>query len=260
MGKQTDISWSDHTFNPWQGCQRVSSGCKNCYAETRSHRFGGGLWGPNSARRLHSDSYWKEPLAWDRAARRERVRRRVFTASLGDAFEDRADLVEPRLRLWNLIARTPNLDWLILTKRPQNIAGMLPDDWGEGWPNVWLGTSIESANYVHRAEILRSIPAVVRFISYEPALGPIHDELDLTGIDWLIYGGEAGPVFRQDDIAWAEGIQKACAAAGVAFFYKQMAARWMGTCPSKYWESCRAFPAPRVAQSTLSGGQLLLGI
>jgi protein gp37 len=154
----------------------------------------------------------------------ELARPRVFCASLADVFEDHPDLVDVRPKLWDLIRDCGDLDWLLLTKRPENIRGMMPSDWGAGgWPHVWVGTSIEDMRVAGRADALRQVPAVCRFISYEPALGPL-DELDLTGIDWVIYGGESGKGWRPANPDWARAMRDKCAAEGVSFFHKQSAA------------------------------------
>jgi protein gp37 len=137
-----------------------------------------------------------------------------------DVFEDHPQITAEREKLWELIRRSPWLDWQLLTKRPERITACLPADWNLGYPNVWLGTSIENNEYVIRADILRRIPATVRFISYEPALGPLHD-LNLDGIDWVIVGGESGAKYRLMDHAWARSLKVRCEAAGVAFFFKQ---------------------------------------
>jgi protein gp37 len=227
MAENSAISWTDHTHNPVMGCMKVSPGCKNCYAEKLiTNRMGKpNLWGPNSDRQITSAANWRKPLTWNKQAVAEGRRYRVFCASLADVFEDHPVWNETaRPRLFELIKQTPMLDWQLLTKRPENIQGFLPEDWGRGYPNVWLGTSIESAKYALRAALLRAIPAVVRFISYEPALGPLAGMVNLTGIDWVIYGGESGPGFRPDDLQWARDIRDACADSGTAFFYKQTAA------------------------------------
>ena len=144
MAENTTISWASHTFNPWIGCQKVSDGCSSCYAEAlMDTRFGKVQWGPDGERKLTSDANWRKPLAWNRKAAAAGERPRVFCASLADVFDNKAP-EGARERLWQLIADTPNLDWLLLTKRPQNIARMLPYGWGDGWPNVWLGTSTEN--------------------------------------------------------------------------------------------------------------------
>jgi protein gp37 len=232
MGQDSKIEWTDHTFNPWIGCTKVSDGCKFCYAEIDSparisRAAGNELWGPNAGRKVKAESGWREPLAWDRAAAKAGERHRVFSASQSDVFEDRPDLIEPRARLFRLILATPNLDWLLLTKRPENIGGLWPvghDLTGPGaaeWPNIWLGTSVENqAMADQRIPDLLKIPAAVRFLSMEPLiedLGPI----DLTGIDWVIVGGESGPKARPMHPDWARSIRDQCVAAGVPFFFKQ---------------------------------------
>src|SRR4051794_39657198 len=126
MAKNSKIEWTDHTFNPWWGCTKVSPGCKYCYAETWSRRVGHDLWGPRGDRRELSDSYWRQPIAWNAEAKRIRERKRVFCASMADVFEDRRDLDDHRVRLWRLIAETPHLDWLLLTKRPENAQRLAP--------------------------------------------------------------------------------------------------------------------------------------
>lgn len=184
MASETRISWTDRTFNAWLGCTKVSDGCKFCYAETfTKNRMGLKLWGPR-ARRQVTKGPWKDVLRWQREAEAGAVgadgvagRLLVFTGSMMDWAEDRPDLVEPRARMWRLIRQCPNLHFQMLTKRPENIARMLPVDWGDGWPNVWMGTSIEDARVIDRARHLLSVPAAVHFVSYEPAIGPISDEL-----------------------------------------------------------------------------------
>jgi protein gp37 len=170
------------TFNPWRGCTKVSPGCTHCYAETLSHRNPKvlGIWGDNGTRVVASEAAWREPWKWDRAAGAAGERHRVFCASLADVFEDRPELVAPRVRLFHLINETPNLDWLLLTKRPENIRRFCgaPDvrrSWAESTPpNVWLGTSIENqATADERIPHLLKTPAAVRFLSCEPLLGPV---------------------------------------------------------------------------------------
>jgi protein gp37 len=203
---------------------KVSLGCKNCYAERlTTERMGLKNWGKSSPRKVTSESTWAKPLAWNKKCATSGNRDRVFCASLCDVFEDHAVANRTRPDVWRLIKATPNLDWLMLTKRPERIADCLPVGWDDGWRNVWLGTSIESNDYATRADYLRTIPAVVRFISYEPALGPL-DKIDLTGIHWVIYGGESGPGFRAEDKEWARGMMSQCAMSGVAFYHKQSAA------------------------------------
>ncbi|MGY6705891.1 phage Gp37/Gp68 family protein [Roseinatronobacter sp.] len=264
MAENSNIEWTDHTFNPWIGCTKVSPGCDHCYAETWDAR---GLqqqesrWGPHASRTRTSPANWRKPLAWNRAAEKAGKRARVFCASLADVFDNHGSITSGwRGDLWHLIARTPHLDWLLLTKRPQNIAKMLPDGygapaWGNGWPNVWLGTTAENQTEAdRRIPHLLAVPAAVRFVSAEPLLGPVrldtvnldertwYDALDgaeyydenLSGnvvpisgpgersrLHWVICGGESGPGARPMHPDWARSLRDQCEAAGVAFFFKQ---------------------------------------
>jgi len=246
MGKATVIAWTDHTFNIAWGCQKVSPGCTHCYADELSGRIGFKLWGPNSARRVFGAGHWREPLEWHTKARVAHVRRRVFSSSMCDNFEAHPTIQAELPKLWALIRQTPWLDWQLLTKRADRIGECLPPDWSaEGWPNVWLGVSIENADYLWRADALRAVPAVVRFVSYEPALGPL-DALDLHRLDWIIYGGESGPKYRDHDLDWARRMRAKCEAAGVAFFYKQSAARRTEMGIALDGEIVRHYPTPRV--------------
>lgn len=186
MAENSKIEWTDHTFNPWIGCTKVSAACDHCYAETWDTRFNGERWGPHAARTRTSAANWRKPLAWDKQAAAERVRRRVFCASLADVFDNHKSIdPEWRADLWELIQETQNLDWLLLTKRPQNVKRFLPDEWDGGewggpWPNVWLGTTVENQEEAdRRISHLLSVPAVVHFVSCEPLLGSV----DLTR--WL---------------------------------------------------------------------------
>lgn len=222
MGANSKIEWTTHTFNPWWGCVRVSEACKHCYAESWAKRVGQDLWGPGSDRRFFTDNHWREPLKWNRAAAGVTERPRVFCASMADVFEDRPDLVSHRDRLFDLIEATPNLDWLLLTKRPQNVCRLAR--WGQDWPsNVWLGTTVELQK---RAEellpYLEEIPAAVRFISAEPLLGPLSIERWLgSTIDWVITGGESGPKARPASPEWFRALLRQCMEADVAFHFKQ---------------------------------------
>lgn len=217
MAEFSKIEWCDSTFNPWRGCTKVSPGCANCYAESQSKRNTKtlGIWGLNGTRVVAAESMWREPLKWDKKAKETGVRHRVFCASMADVFEDWAGPIvdsngvpvskidsrpwtvrvnddEPKVtmndvrkRLIELIYRTPNLDWLLLTKRPENICRMLGPD-GAGLyahdrgsvpcpqPNLWLGTSVENQKTAdERIPHLLRVPAAVRFLSCEPLLGPV---------------------------------------------------------------------------------------
>lgn len=178
MGRESKISWTHSTFNPWIGCTKVSAGCAHCYAEaTMDTRWGRVKWGDNGTRSKTSEKYWRDPIRWNADAIAARERRRVFCASLADVFEDRDELIPWRSELMDLIIATPQLDWLLLTKRPENIDRMVG-----GWTNrhnVWLGTSVENQETANeRIPKLMQCGAAVLFLSCEPLLGPI----DLTDI------------------------------------------------------------------------------
>ena len=226
MAEKTEISWCDSTFNPWIGCQKVSPGCDYCYAETlmdkRYHRV---EWGPHGERVRTSDAYWKQPLRWAKAVRGTGKRPKVFCASLADVFDNQVPEVW-RSDLFALIENTPEMDWLLLTKRPENIKKMLPPNWRDGWDNVWLGTTAEDqANYDRRWPILRAVPARVKFISYEPAIGQLQLFGEPPFPDWFICGGESGQRHRDMDSDWARQVKSGCEYHDIPFFMKQMAGK-----------------------------------
>lgn len=220
MGQDSEISWTHHTFNPWWGCAKVSPACHFCYAERWSRRLGGDLWGSTSPRRFFGDAHWREPLKWNRRASLAGRRARVFCASMADVFEDRRDLDPVRDRLWDLIAATPSLDWLLLTKRPEHVPGLVT--W-TSWPvNVWLGTTAENQEWADvRVPALLKVPAAVRFLSCEPLLGPLTLGSWISELDWIIGGGESGPQARQMRIEWIRSLRDECTAAAVPFHFKQ---------------------------------------
>lgn len=262
MGTNSKIEWCDHTFNPWMGCTKVSAGCKNCYAEQlMDKRWSKVQWGPQGTRVRTSADNWAEPLKWNRQAKAQGIRYRVFCASLADVFERKEN--QPELEVWRaqlfaLMIDTPNLAWLVLTKRPENFMSMISSA-GEWWfqngsplkygkkllqwwnhgesfalPNVWIGTSVENqAQADSRIPALLRIPAKVRFLSMEPLLGPVQiDEyyqeegggvysLLIDYLDWVIVGGESGPHARPMHPDWARSVRDPCVAAGVPFFFKQ---------------------------------------
>jgi len=230
MGDITKIEWTDSSFNPWIGCQHVSPGCDHCYAEAQNtfrKWAAGGSWGPKAERRRTSDAYWRNPLRWNAGSKRFELehghRHRVFCASLCDIFDNQVP-DQWRRDLFCLIRATPRLVWQLLTKRPQNIGKMLPPDWGTGYTNVWLGVTCEDqGHYEQRWPILARIPAVVRFVSYEPALGPL-TPTPSNGLlpDWIICGGESGRGARMMDPAWARCLRDHCCDLGLHFFMKQM--------------------------------------
>lgn len=221
MGKHSAIEWTDHTFNPWWGCTKVSPACAHCYAEAWSKRVGLVLWGVDARRRYFSENHWRQPILWDRAAGLEKVRRRVFCASMADVFEARSDLDAWRIRLWELIGATPNLDWLLLTKRPENIRSIVP--WELHWPsNVWIGVTVESQDLaVKRIPHLQELHAAVKFLSCEPLLGPLELSGLLSGIDWVIVGGESGRGARPMDPNWVYSLRDQVVRSGISFLFKQ---------------------------------------
>ena len=219
MGFNSKIEWTTHTFNPWWGCTKVSDGCKFCYAELLSNRYGHDVWGVGRNRRRLSDKHWQEPLRWNAQAEAAGVRYRVFCASMADVFEEEAPAGEVE-KLWRTIRETPQLDWQLLTKRPERIAKNLPDDWRHGYSNVWLGTSVEDERVLDRISHLTRVTAIVHFLSLEPLLGPLPN-LPLENVQWVIVGGESGPRARPVDEEWILDVQRQCRAARVPFFFKQ---------------------------------------
>lgn len=228
MGKDSRIEWTHHTFNPWWGCVKVSAACDHCYAEAWAKRLGEQVWGPLSERRFFGDAHWSEPLKWNREAVAEGVRRRVFCASMADVFENRKDLIPHRLRLLELIEKTPQLDWLLLTKRIHLVQKQLPK--GYEFPkNVWLGATVENQDAVKkRLEYLVGFKTPsVRFLSCEPLLGPLDIRKYLAPatrgarVDWVIAGGESGAGSRAMEPSWPLALQRQCADAGVPFHFKQ---------------------------------------
>lgn len=255
MTEFSKIEWCDHTFNPWWGCARVSPACRFCYADTQARRYGHQVWRKRGPRRLLSDANWAKPLKWNRDAEKSGVPAKVFCASMADVFEDHPDVAEPRKRLWNLIEATPWLRWLLLTKRPENIAAMAP--WGAEWPpHVWVGTSVENQRFAEeRIPILLRVPAAVLFLSCEPLLGPVdlRNLCDANGalidcltgevkaqdgrevhasapnsVSWVITGGESGSRARPTELAWIRSLIEQCRDAHAAPFVKQLGTAWAG--------------------------------
>jgi protein gp37 len=218
MGDRSSIEWTEATWNPVTGCDRVSPGCDNCYAERLAKRLqamGNARYANGFAVTLHPDML-DLPLRW-------RTPRRVFVNSMSDLFHPKvpADFVE---QVFEVMATTPQHTYQVLTKRPKRARQLL-----RGWtptPNAWLGVSIEEDSQVDRAEILREVPAAIRFLSCEPLLGPL-PSLDLTDINWVIVGGESGPDFRPMQAEWAASLRNRCLEAGIHFFFKQ----WGGRTP-----------------------------
>lgn len=259
MSANTKIEWADHTFNPWIGCTKVSPGCDNCYAEAREdkrlHRV---QWGPGQPR--HRTKTWGDPVKWNAqhaAFFAEHGRRqRVFCASLADVFDNEVP-TDWRRDLFDLIERTPALDWLLLTKRIGNARAMLEECYFGRWAdrvraNIWIGATIVNQEEADRdIPKLLAVPAAKRFLSMEPLLGPVDLErprpgpdldqghghmicqpwLIQSGIDWVIVGGESGPGARPMHPDWARSLRDQCEAAGVPFLFKQWG-EWAQTAES----------------------------
>lgn len=219
MSTRTAISWTDHTWNPWQGCTKLSPGCAHCYAEREHLKYRL----PDFAVVRRSKTTFDAPLKWKEPAR-------VFTCSWSDFFHEGAD--EWRADAWAIIKATPHLTYQILTKRPERIRRHLPADWGGGWLNVWLGVSVENQRWTSRILPLLRVPAVVHFLSCEPLLGPVDlspftckegydGDAFVPGVDWVIVGGESGPDARPMAENWVREVRDQCAADEVAFWLKQ---------------------------------------
>lgn len=259
MAQKTNIEWADHTFSPWWGCEKVSPGCKGCYAKAFSERVGHGkrlptIWGVGAPRRFFGAKHWAQPLKWNRDAEIAGRRARVFCASMSDVFEDRSDLIDARARLFRLIESTPRLDWLLLTKRPENVQRLAAEvSWFETWPeNVWLGTTAEDQPHadVRIPILLATNGPNVRFISYEPALGPIdfrpwlRVSSESPTISWVIIGGETGGNRRALELSWVRSTVAACTDAGVPVFVKQDSGPrpgLQGAIDDRYW-AFKQFP------------------
>lgn len=219
MSQTSAIEWTEATWNPWMGCTKVSPGCARCYMFREQTQYG-----QNPERVRRSKTKFADPLRW-------KAPRTIFTCSWSDWFHEDAD--EWRDEAWDIIRRTPQHTYQILTKRPERIIGHLPSDWGDGWPNVWLGVSVENQRWVSRAHTLADIPAATRFISAEPLLKPItltglhrhpdgHESPLIWEFQWIIAGGESGPGFRPCDERWLRSIRDQCIGNNVAFFLKQL--------------------------------------
>lgn len=223
MSEKTGISWTDHTFNPWWGCTRVSPGCEHCYAETFDKRVGGDHWGPGKERRTFSDKHWAEPLKWDVKAERDGVIRKMFCASMADIFDKDAPNGQ-RERLWTLCRHTPHLVKQLLTKRAEGYLELLPLDLLVD-PMIWKGITAENQEwYDKRWPLVKDLPGI-RWVSYEPALGPLTMMGNIERPDWIIFGGESGNGRRDCKESWAENLRDECGPLDIPLFVKQMSAR-----------------------------------
>lgn len=230
MAENSGIEWTTHTFNPWIGCTKVSAACDNCYAEAWDNRFGGERWGPH-ANRTRTKT-WGNPIKWNKRAEGAQEKPRVFVASLADVFDNHKSIEASwRRELWALIRQCQNLNFLLLTKRPQNIARYLPEGWKDGYENVWLGTTVENQTEAdRRIPKLIDIPARVHFLSCEPLQGsvnlrPAHGWLGGDAVNWVIAGGESGQQYRPANPQWFRHLRDQCAENNVPFLFKQWEGR-----------------------------------
>ena len=220
MGDTTEISWTDHTFNPWWGCTKIAPGCDNCYAATLDKRTGGDYWDVKQKPRRTLPPNWKKVIKWNKQATEEGERHRVFCGSMMD-WCDKDAPEGARDELFELIRDTPMLDWQLLTKRATLIKKCLPDDWGNGYENVWLGVTCEDLDYgIPRLMALRDIPAKIKFLSCEPLLEDI-GHINLGWIDWVIIGGESGANYRPMNTEWAENLRDVCISQNTPVWFKQ---------------------------------------
>lgn len=261
MSETTEIAWTDATFNPWSGCEKISAGCKFCYAAALPPSMRrGALWGPTGTRIRASASYLAQPLKWNRAAEKAGVPAHVFCASVADWAEDRDDLDPWRDDLWATVAATPWLRWQMLTKRP-HVAARYGAQFAAN-PNAWLGVSVEDQPAaLERVPWALSVPASLIFLSVEPMIGPVKlDHMDIEShpaadslsrigayqvnalsgrntdmgrpcpdvrrVGWVIIGGESGRHARPLDLAWVRNLIGQCRAAGDPVFVKQLGSVW----------------------------------
>ena len=233
VAEDSKLNWCQHTFNPWWGCTKVSPACDHCYAERMARRMGSAffghpvVWGPKARRGYQAPDHWQQPLRWNTKAERSGKRARVFCASMADVFEGLAEQ-RPRLnQLFDTIASTPHLDWMLLTKRPHNVLRLAPSY--ERWPpNLWIGCTVENAEWAtKRLRHLLKVPAALRFVCAEPLLGPLDLSSQLGAdagkVNWIVCGGESGGRARGTDetLRWYRALRDQACAAGVPFYFRQ---------------------------------------
>lgn len=233
MGKNSKIEWTDHTVNLWWGCSKVHAGCDNCYAETLSHRWGEDIWGDNKDRKRIKSAF-SDLNKYQKDAEKKGIKLRVFVGSMMDIFEKSISISNKillaensgdlRNELFDRISQGKynNLTFLFLTKRPSNINKMIPLDWQTDPPiNVWFGTSpVDQQTFERLVPMLQKVKGN-RFLSVEPQLGEIRN-IDLSGIAWLIQGGESGHGKRPFSLEWSDILKKECIAQNVPYFFKQI--------------------------------------
>jgi protein gp37 len=216
MAENSKIGWTHHTQNFWWGCNKVTRECKHCYIGAIMKRAGREPFdGPMRTKN------WSKPFKWDRAAAKSGERHRVFTCSMSDFFHEGADAW--RAEAWEVVKACKNLDWLILTKRPELARPRLPADWGKGYPNVWLGVTCGCSASLDRLPILRDLPAAVKFVSAEPLLERMDFRPHLDWIDWIITGCERAAKGKRQvmELDWVRDIDAQCKESCKRHFFKQ---------------------------------------
>ncbi len=225
---ETQIEWTDSTWNPVAGCSVISAGCTNCYAMEMAGRLESmGVAKYNGlTRKSGKRNVWKGIVHEDKAAldipKRWRKPRKIFVNSMSDLFHEGVS-ISFICDVWQVMRDTPQHHYQILTKRPDRMQAVVTNDIGEVLPNVWLGTSVEASDVADRIDYLRTVPAAIRFISFEPLIGSV-GEVDLTGIHWAIVGGESGKSARPIREDWIDEIHDQCELYETAFFFKQWGA------------------------------------
>lgn len=231
MAENSKIEWCDHTVNLWWGCAKVHTGCKNCYAEKLSNRWDNDVWGEDKPRKLIKSAF-KDLDKYQRQAFEVNKKVKIFMGSMMDIFETSTEVINSggqftnglRDRLFTEISKGnyPNLIFLFLTKRPENIIHMIPEGWINNTPkNVWFGTSVSDMETWKYVESLKLVSSTNLFLSIEPQVGEIKD-IDLKGIDWVIQGGESGHGKRPFNIEWAYTMKELCKRQNVPYFFKQI--------------------------------------
>ncbi len=229
MAGKSDIEWTDATWNPVAGCTMVSPGCTNCYAMRMAARLEamGQRKYQGTTRKSGGRSVWTGVVGLDEKAlgvpATWTAPKRIFVNSMSDLFQEAVPVRFIHL-VWEAMAQAPWHTFQILTKRPDRMADILSSPGFRLLPHVWLGTSVENVDHLERLDQLRRTPAAVRFLSFEPLIGPVGN-VDLTDVDWAIVGGESGPAARTMQTAWVDGIKAACEEQSVAFFFKQWGGR-----------------------------------
>ena len=259
MSQTTSIGWCDHTWNPWWGCTKVSDECRHCYIQINMRRRG---LEPFGGPMRTSAATWQAPLRWNKIAAETGVRHLVFTCSISDFFHPGADPWRPEA--WGMISECSSLDWLVLTKRPELVAERLPADWGAGYANVWLGVTAGCSASLKRLELLRQIPAKLKWVSAEPLLEPLNLRPYLSWLAWVVTGCESAgrDKRRLMDIAWVRDLDEQCREFGVPHYFKQRYVNNQGR-PSHQplldGHIVQDFPAPACSEPLAAGSAMTSG-